>query len=575
MTTAEASLACAEVLVHVLVRAGVGHACVSPGSRSTPIALALWRHPGLTVHVHLDERSGGFHALGLAKALRAPVAVACTSGTAAAELFPAIVEASQSRVPLIVLTADRPPALRGTGANQTIDQVQLYGRFVRRFAEAETPDPVAVDLAGWTHLAEDALRHAVSEPAGPVHLNLPFDEPLVPAAVTSPVGNGAREAGRVAGVGWPEPAPGSIDRLSARLGPGSRGVIIATTLRGAAPSVHRLAASLRWPLIAEPTSGLRLPGSASAAGTVLAAGWDPAQGEGPEVVMRIGPPSVARATQRFLHRAHHTALVDTEGLAPDVELLHPEVVTGDAEAITAALLPHATAPGPGDERWLTTWERRDTAVRTAIDGLLDAWEEPSEMRAARDVAAVIPDGGTLFVGNSMPVRDLDAFMAPREGLRVIANRGASGIDGLLSTSFGVAASGTGPVVALLGDLSFLYDAGGLLWNARRGIDLVVVVNDNAGGQIFAGLGQHELPAGELERLFVTPHRADLEMLCAAAGAGYRAVDRAADLGTAVTAASAAGGVQVVRVTIDADRDRERRSEIRAAVSTTLAGVDPG
>ena len=573
MSVAEVSFACAWALVDELARRGVRHGCVSPGSRSTPIALALSRHPEVIVHVHLDERSSAFFALGLAKSLHEPVAVACTSGTAAAELFPAVVEASQSRVPVIVLTADRPPRLRGTGANQTIDQVELYGRYVRWFAEAETPDPVTANLDRWTALASEAVSHARSEPAGPVHIDLPFAEPLVPTAGTPAVEAWVHEAGeRLVGTEGPEAE--SIERLTAHLGR-RQGVIVATSLREEAPSVSRLAASLRWPLIAEPTSGLRLPGSASAAGTALAGAWDLVGGERPEVVMRIGPPSVARATQRFLHRAHTAVLVDTEGMDPDAELVGPEVVTGRAEAVAAALLGAVAGATRGDDRWLTTWHRRDTAARTAIDGLLDAWIEPSEMGVARDLAAAIPPGGTLFVGNSAPVRDLDASMAPRDGLRVLANRGASGIDGLLSTALGVAGSGTGPVVALLGDLSFLYDAGALLWNARRGIDLVVVVNDNAGGQIFAGLGQHELPADEVERLFVTPPDTDIETLCAAAGAGHRSVERAADLVPAVADASAAGGVQVVQVAIDAGRDRDRRAEIGSAVSTAVEALGPG
>jgi 2-succinyl-5-enolpyruvyl-6-hydroxy-3-cyclohexene-1-carboxylate synthase len=290
----------------------------------------------------------------------------------------------------------------------------------------------------------------------------------------------------------------------------------------------------------------------------------------PDVVVQFGATPASRATQGLIAASWYRIVVaERDRLDPDPE----GIATLRVEAPGEAWIPEivGTASSTGRTPWLGP---ADVAVRSLVDRLLDSWDEPSEMRVARDLAAAIPHGGTLFVGNSMPVRDLDAFMAPRAGLRVLGNRGASGIDGLLSTALGVAASGTGPTFALLGDLSFLYDAGALLWNASRDEDLVVVVNDNAGGQIFAGLGQRMLPADELERLFVTPHGVDLERLCSTAGAGHTRVGRSSELEPALDAAAAAGGLQVVQVSIDADRDRARRAELREAVHAAIEPLDP-
>jgi 2-succinyl-5-enolpyruvyl-6-hydroxy-3-cyclohexene-1-carboxylate synthase len=510
--------------------------------------------------VHLDERSSAFFALGLAKALREPVAVACTSGTAAAELFPAVVEASQSRVPLILLTADRPPRLRGTGANQTIDQVELYGRYVRAYLEPALPDEPE-DVETWRRAGRTAIARGIVEtPPGPVQVNCSFEEPLVPSAVvrSSRPSTPARSEQRAALDGRYRP---EIDQ---HLRAADRGLIVVGGLDRAQEAILDLAQALGVPVLAEPTSGLRLTGRVMTAGLPLAWAICVHEVVGPDVVVQFGSAPTSRLTQRVIADSSRRIVVaDASRLDPDPEGMATLRVDVPSEASIPEVV--GTNSSAGRTPWLGS---ADVAVRTAVDGLLDSWDEPSEMRVARDLAAAIPDGGTLFVGNSMPVRDLDAFMAPRDGLRVLGNRGASGIDGLLSTALGVAASGTGPTFALLGDLSFLYDAGALLWNARRGTDLVVVVNDNAGGQIFAGLEQRELPAEELERLFVTPPGIDLEQFCAAAGAGHTRVERAADLVPALDAA-ATGGVQVVHVGIDAKRDRARRAEFQNTVAAAL------
>jgi 2-succinyl-5-enolpyruvyl-6-hydroxy-3-cyclohexene-1-carboxylate synthase len=574
VSAAEVSFACAWALVDELVRGGVAHACVSPGSRSTALALALDRHAGVTVHVHLDERSSAFVALGLAKALRQPVAVACTSGTAAAELFPAVVEASQSRVPLILLTADRPPRLRGTGANQTIDQVELYGRYVRWFAEAPVPSNSA-DGSVWGAIGTRAIHtarrgHLPDEthvhPPGPVHVNCPFEEPPTSEVAEATLHPSTPEpfVQHFAFDGQHHP------EIELNLRESGRGMIVVGGLDRPREAILDLGAALGVPVLAEPMSGLRRPDRAMAAGQQLASAILGRPDLAPDVIVQFGATPTSRATQGLIAASGYRIVVaGGDQLDPDPE----GIATHRIEAYGEHWLPEIVGTPSSTDRtpWLL---QADAAVRSAVDRLLDSWDEPSEMRVARDLAAAIPDGGTLFVGNSMPVRDLDAFMAPRDGLRVLGNRGASGIDGLLSTALGVAASGTGPTFALLGDLSFLYDAGALLWNAKRGLDLVVVVNDNAGGQIFAGLGQRDLPAEELERLFVTPHGVDLEQLCAAAGAGHTRVERSSELVPALDAAAAAGGLRVVQVAIDADRDRARRAELRDAVNAAIARVDP-
>lgn len=593
MGTGDVSLACATALVDELAAHGLRHACVSPGSRSTPLALALERHAQVTVHVHLDERSSAFFALGLAKALRRPVAVACTSGTAAAELFPAVVEASQARVPMYLLTADRPPRLRGTGANQTIDQVRLFGTYALEYLAPAVPVSPS-DALEWRRIGREAVAACGGPQPGPVHINCSFEEPLVPTGET--VELPARQPERVERADRdPEPLAADIERAAKELS-GARGVVVAgSNWWTPAGDVAQLAERLGWPVIAEPTSGLRRPGRALAAGQALIASTGFLERHRPEVVLQVGATPTTRASQSLVSAAERLVVIDLFHLEPDPERratwrLHADPdrlartladrpIAREGEPITMfqpadhlsprydELLARQIEPAP--DGWRATWRELDERTRRAMDEVLEATDEPTELRLARDLAAAVPQDGTLFVGNSMPVRDLDVAMAPREGLQVLANRGASGIDGLVSTALGAATAGTGPTFALIGDLSLLYDAGALLWNGRRlSSDLVLVVPNNGGGAIFGSLDQRELP--ERDRLFVTPQDVDLGAVCAAAGVGHQRVERMTAFDEALHDARDAGGIRVVEVPVPAERSGRQRTEVRTAVDAALA-----
>ena len=598
MGIAELNLECAWALVDGLVAGGVRHACLSPGSRSTSLALALARHPDVELHVHLDERSSAFFAIGLSRATRTPVAIACTSGTAAAEFLPAVVEASQSRVPLVVLTADRPPRLRGTGANQTIDQVGLYGSYVRGALDLPVPEATGQE-AWWRQAAREALEATRSDPVGPVHVNCPFEEPLSPSGdvrLPAPTGERLDLSTRPEAELTEEEA----DRLAATVS-GARGAVVIGGWPGdLSGEASYWSQTLGWPVIAEPGSTARRPGESLAAGQPLIG--DPAwiDQHTPEVVIQLGAAPTSRATQAFVASAERLVVADRWHLDADPERRASWRLAVDADALGRALagrpinqqgaiayvgaLPPAEEaadlmgrrlhPAPTD--WNVGWREADDRARGALDGFLDSIDEPFEPRIARDVAAWIPNGGTLFVGNSTPVRDLDFAMAPRGGLRVLGNRGASGIDGLVSTALGVAAGGRGtddpdspgdrPVVALIGDLSFLHDFGAVAWNARRGIDLTIVVVSNGGGEIFSLLPQRKLP--EHRDLFVTPHEAGIGALSRAAGAGHALVERAADLEPALAVASTSG-LQIIEVAVDPDRALALRAEMREAIFAAL------
>ena len=478
-------------LVDEWVRAGIEHAVVAPGSRSTPIALALAARPEISLHVVLDERSAGFVALGVGLATGVPAAVVTTSGTAVAELLPAVVEAHHARVPLLVVSADRPWESLAVRAPQTIDQPALFRGLTRFSADPGVPDDDS--RHAWRSLAARAVLDARHHPlgSGPVHLNLAFREPFLGDPAELP-------AGRPDGTSWHtfDSAPAEAMQLALD---GTRGLVVAGE---GAPPVATLHA-LGWPVLADPRSGARVehPLTIAAADELLRVRAF-AENHVPDTVLHVGEPWASRVVNEWLAAsgAHHV-VVDPHGAWPDPNRVAARVVRGP-------VAPVATATP--DAAWVDGWSAAARAAQRAIDAVLCLDDHvTSEPAIVRRLVRDLPDGTTLFVASSMPIRHVEWLGAPRARLRVVANRGANGIDGLVSTAAGLAHAGGASVVALLGDLAFLHDVGGL--RAAAGVQgLRYIVLDNGGGGIFDFLPQAALlDRAVFERLFATPHGLDL------------------------------------------------------------------
>ena len=556
----------AATLVDEWVRCGVTDAVVAPGSRSTPLALALTGHGSLAVHVHHDERGAAFLALGLALASGRPAVVLTTSGTAAAELHPAVVEADLARVPMLVCTADRPPELQDVGAPQAIDQVHLYGRAVRWFHAAGVPDEAG--RSRWRGTAARAVAAATGSAPGPVHLNLPFREPLLgsagPVPPPRPDASGAAEGSTGAR---------ADDRIPALLASvaGRRGVFVAGPGSGDGAALDGLARALGWPVLAAPQAPVwGVPDAVVPAADSILRVDHVADALRPEVVVRLGTPLASKVVGEWVA---HSGALEVAAAGPD-RWIDPHGTADEVLPVDAAELVAAWAAGaPGLERaaggeWRQAWDEAGRAAQAALDAAVAAEPSPSEPGVARAVAAAVPEGGELVVSSSMPVRDLEWFAHPRSGVRVHANRGANGIDGVLATAVGVALGSRRPTVALLGDVAFLHDATSLVGAARRGIDLTVVVVDNDGGGIFSFLPQAgALDPARFEQLFGTPHGVDLVALAAALGAEATSVT---DLAAAVPAACAAGGVRVLVARTDRAENVAVHARIHAAVAAALA-----
>jgi len=551
------STALARVLVDELARGGVRDAVLSPGSRSAPLALALDADERIRLHVRIDERSAGFLALGLALTSRRPVAVVCTSGTAAANLHPAVLEASHAGVPVIVLTADRPPELRGTGANQTIAQPGLYGAAPRFAVDIGVPEERPGAVRYWRSLVARALAAAGDRrDPGPVHLNLPLREPLVPDGDESWIepltADGAGPRTRV----LTERSGGAdlADLLGAA--PPERGAVVVG--HGAVDPVAAaaLAEALGWPLLSEPTGNAPCGRAAVAEYPLLLADDGFAGRHRPDAVVVVGKPGLSRSLLRWLDGAARHVVVD-----PRPDWADP---LRRADLVVPAV---PTAPQRGTTEWSGSWRRASEAARAAIDAVLDADDVPSEPRTARDLVAALPAGALLLAGSSRPIRDLEAYAAGWEGLAVIGNRGVSGIDGLVSTAIGAALAHGGPAYALLGDLALLHDHNGLvLGPGEARPDLVLVVADNDGGGIFGQLPPATQPGAE--RLFGTPHGLDLAAVVQAAGWPCDAVERASRL----PAALAEPGPRVVLVRTRRDETVALHRRLQAAVGAALAGL---
>jgi len=567
------STALGTVLADELARCGLREAVLAPGSRSTPLALALAAQAGvsdLRLHVRIDERSAAFLALGLAKASRRPVAVVCTSGTAAAQFHPAVIEADESGVPLIVLTADRPPELRGTGANQTIDQVKLYGGAVRWFCETGVPEAQPGMAGYWRSLACRAWAAASGGAGGfpgPVHLNVPLRDPLVP----DPGGDPWPEPldGRPAGAPWTsfgEPPGGEPVRVEWA----ERGVVVCGDGDYDAGPLLDLAEAAGWPVLAEPSSGARQGQNALSAYSYLldAPGFTAAHR--PDVIVSAGRPGLSRGQLAFLRGApgpppaRHVVVAQGAGRWADPA----RTATRVAASVRLAGPPPDAAATAG---WLASWRRADAAARRAADDILGTGADLSEPRLARDLTAALPAGSLLWAASSLPIRDLDRHMVPRPGVRVLASRGTSGIDGLVSSAIGAAlahqAAGGGPAVALLGDLAFLHDAPGLMLGpGEPRPDLCLVVVNNDGGGIFSDLEQAAF-TGPFERLFGTPHGAGLGDLAHAAGLPFTRLKAAADLPEAL----AGHGLRVVEVRTERNAGASLRARLKDKCTAAVLG----
>ena len=572
--TRDANAAFAGALVDEWVRAGVTDACVAPGSRNAPLALALLADGRLRVHPHLDERSAGFFALGAARASGRPVVVCCTSGTATAHLHAAVLEAGHAGVPLLVCTADRPPELRDTGAGQTIDQVGLYGTVVRWSCDVDAPADRPDVGSWWRALAARAVASAAGPPAGPVHLNLAFREPLAPTG--GPLVDAPGRAGQAPWTVSVAPQrradPSTLADLAARVRSAARGVVVAGW--GAdvdPPAVQRFAARAGWPVLADPLSGLRTGPSACVAYDALLRVPAFVAAHQADLVLRVGAPPTSAAATTWLAGAADQWLVDPDGRWLDPTHTASRRLPFDPGLFLDAL-GTALPAGPARTPWLDGWLDADRRARRAIAEQLAGSEEPFEGRVAHDVVAALPSGATLVVGSSMPVRDVETFAEPRSDVRFLSNRGVNGIDGFVSTTLGAAAVAEGPTAGLSGDLSFLHDTNGLLGVTRRHLDATFVVVDNDGGGIFSFLPYAERVAPEpFERVLATPPGTDVADVAAAHGVPVTEVEKASALGRAVTEAVAAGGVRVVRVRTDRTANVARHREVWAAVTAALDG----
>ena len=549
-------------LVDEWVRHGMAHAVVAPGSRSTPLALALAARPELALHVVLDERSAAFVALGIGRATGTPAILLCTSGTAAVGFHPAVVEAGLSRVPMLVCTADRPPELHRVGAPQAIEQVGLFGGSPVWAADV---DALAWPTSSWRSLAS---RAAVEADRGPVHLNLRLREPLLGDA------EGELPPDRPGGRPWHiSPAavdePVVVDDIDASAC--SRVLVVAG--EGCDPRAAEVAVAGPWPVLADPLSGWRVPGPATVAAFDAITRHLPPDGDlAPDLVLHLGRPPASRAlSQWFDGSGALHVLVDEGGRWLDPARRADAVVTGRPDVLLRAWLSRLA---PAHHGWLAAWQQAETTAQRVMTKVLADHPEVTEPGLARGLTGHLLDGAALFVSSSMPIRDVEWFAEPRHGLQVHANRGANGIDGITSTALGVAlARGGWPTAALLGDLALLHDGGGLAGLGSRPCSLVLVVVDNHGGGIFSFLPQAAaLPPERFEQLFGTPQPADLHALAAAHGIASTEVGAARELAPALDAATEAGGVRVLVARTDRSANVKVHQELADAVGEALTGL---
>jgi 2-succinyl-5-enolpyruvyl-6-hydroxy-3-cyclohexene-1-carboxylate synthase len=584
-TIATANLRAARAMIAAFAAAGVRSAVLSSGARSGPLAVALDEQGDIRTYVVTDERSAAFFALGLARASELPPLVVCTSGTAAANYAPAVAEASLAEVPLLVVTADRPPEARGFGAAQTIRQTGMFGRHVCASREAAVPSVDGPPEAYYRALAVSAYASALGTPRGPVHVNLPFREPLLPIplptrnVVTSRAGERLQLA-----IGELRLASDQVDELAAHLRSVERGLIVCgptSRPRATRAAIVALAIGTGWPILADPLSGLRsdegIDGLVVEPHDVVLRNDGFRDRQRPDLVVRFGSLPTSKSLQRALEtwRCEHV-LFTTPHEWPDPQWLATTVIVCDPVAAAEDLAACLETAGPRQSalgsNWRLAWQNGAKRAREALERDLYSAPATFEGKAAHDLLRSLPAGSVLVVGNSMPIRDVDVFCSPfRSDVAVLGNRGANGIDGLLSTALGAAASSGSPTALLLGDLSFLHDVGALQLAARHRLPLLIVVVDNDGGGIFQMLPCAEL--GEtFERCFLTPHGLDLLDAAKLGRFDTRRVTGDGDLARAVADWAARPRGMIVEVACDRQESAGMREQLLARAA---AAVDEG
>ena len=585
------STAQARVLVDALIGFGVRDAVVAPGSRSAPLALALAEAAArdeVTLHVRIDERSAGFLALGLAKASGMPVPVVVTSGTAVANLHPAVIEASYAGVPLMVLSADRPGALRGVGAPQTIDQIKIFGDEVRLFVEVSQAQDRPGEVAYWRSLAARAAAVA-TEPSdpGPVHLNIPFAEPLLPD-VEGGVEFRESLAGREGDVSWISPfsvSPSDVSLTAVLAGMGfeeipERTLVVVGDIPDVGWDGGRKAAYLAdrcgWPIVAEPSATMHRARTWLPAGPAVVASEAWIERHRPDLVISIGKVGLTRQVSRLLGRAGAHLAIDPTPRWSDPGRTASAVLIG-----SVPMPPRRLVENDGvrvvvqDSGWLTDWQQASSVAGQTIDQMLDDEWDFFGLHVARRLWQRLPDNALLFLGSSWPTRQVYYTNRPHGGLRVMGNRGTNGIDGVVSSAWGAAVAHaqdiSGPTYALMGDLTFLHDSNGLLAPREEPRpQLTYVVVDNDGGGIFSQLEQGRPEYAEhFERVFGTPHGLNLTGMSRLRGIPARQVDDLAEFDDALNQRPPGVSVLVANVASRAD-EAALWTRLQEAVDQALA-----
>jgi 2-succinyl-5-enolpyruvyl-6-hydroxy-3-cyclohexene-1-carboxylate synthase len=567
-------------IVSELVFTGVTDVVVSPGSRSTPMAMIMAEHPDLKVHIHVDERSAAFFALGIAKALNKPVAILCTSGTAAANYFPAIVEARYARVPLIVLTADRPHELREVGAPQAIDQIHLYGSHVKWFSEMALPEKSNDIIRYARTVCARAVSIATSAPSGPVHLNFPFREPLIPKLDDELFQLQERPNGFVkVQNGDLIISDEQFKEIAERLTQYGKGIIVCGNIGDIdfAEAVTGLAEKLKFPIIADPLSQLR-SGSHSLENIIdtydtFLRNEDAKAFLKPDVIIRFGAMPISKALTIFLKENGNAEqfVVDGGGGWRDPSSLSSHMIFCNESLFCKKIV--SLAEEKSSDQFLTNWKKINDLTKKTMTSLRDI-TELSEGRLFYQLAEMLPDDATLFVGNSMPIRDLDSFfLNNNKAFKIMANRGANGIDGTVSTALGAAVYSK-LLYLVLGDLTFFHDLNGLIAAKLYNIDINIILVNNNGGGIFSFLPQSEHPK-HFERLFGTPLDLEFEHAVKMFNGEFTKIQNWDHLESEMMKETRSAGINVYELGTNRDINRDQHREFWKFVSQEISNFVKG